>query len=130
MKTKIFLMLMLAVFSLSMVSGAFAEDNCASIQQEKKLNTKLNQNFVITLESNPSTGYGWYYDYDPEYVKLVDEYYIPNMHDPLMVGGGGKSIFIFKAIKAGETELTMKYLRPWENCLPAHEIIYKVKITE
>lgn len=130
MKTKISLMLILAVFSLSMVSGAFATtDDSIPVIKVTDLNTKLNEHFKITLDSNPSTGYGWYYDYDPEYLQLVDEYFIPNTDDPLMVGSGGKSVFVFKALKIGETDLTMKYLRPWENCLPAEEIIYKVKIT-
>ncbi|MGZ7043507.1 MAG: protease inhibitor I42 family protein, partial [Methanobacterium sp.] len=77
-----------------------------------------------------STGYGWSYNYNSKYIQLVNESYIPDTHDPWIVGSEGKSIFEFKAIKQGESDITLKYLRPWENCIPTQEIIYHVKITE
>ncbi|MGZ7095737.1 MAG: protease inhibitor I42 family protein [Methanobacterium sp.] len=131
MKTKIFSIFILAVFSLSLVSGVFATDNCIiPAKEEKQINIKLNENFKIILKSNRSTGYGWSYNYNSEYIQLIDENYIPDTHDPWIVGSGGKSIFEFKAIKQGESDITLKYLRPWENCIPTQEIVYHVKITE
>ncbi|MGZ7109577.1 MAG: protease inhibitor I42 family protein, partial [Methanobacterium sp.] len=93
MKTKIFSIFILAVFSLSLVSGVFATDNCIiPAKEEKQINIKLNENFKIILKSNRSTGYGWSYNYNSKYIQLVNESYIPDTHDPWIVGSEGKSI--------------------------------------
>ncbi|OEC84826.1 MULTISPECIES: protease inhibitor I42 family protein [Methanobacterium] len=119
--------LILAVFSLSMVSGVFAADRCIlPVKEEKKLTVNVNEKFNITLESNPSTGYKWISEFDSNSLKLVNETYIPDM--PIRCGSGGYQIFTFKALKTGKTDLTMKYIMPWENCLPAKEIIYHINI--
>lgn len=130
---KIASMLIMTVFSLSMVSGVFAE-NCApqSTIKEENLTIKVNEIFEIKLESNPTTGYEWFSIFDSNSLKLVNETYISDYpyvpYEPIICGSGGHQIFKFKALKTGKTDITMAYVRPWENCLPAEEIIYHVNI--
>lgn len=129
---KIASMLILAVFSLSMASAAFASYNCAaqnSTIEKKQLTVKVNEKFRINLESNPSTGYQWISEYDHVFLKLRSKY-IPPKDDDLIVGEPGTQKFVFKALKPGETDITLNYARPWENCIPAKTVIYHVKITE
>jgi len=124
-------MLILAVFSLSMVSGVFAADKCIlPVKEEKQLTVKVNKEFNITLESNPSTGYQWFQDVNSSFLKIISSQYCPpeDMNESNITGEPGTQIFTFKAVKTGKTDITMKYARPWENCLPAEEIIYHINI--
>ena len=125
---KIISILLIALFSLTIVSGAAADRCIQTNLKEKQLTVKVDQNFNINLKSNPTTGYNWESDYDPKYIQLVDEKYISN--NPMLIGSNGKTFFKFKALKPGETDITFKYFRSWENCLPSKEIIYHLKIQE
>jgi inhibitor of cysteine peptidase len=86
--------------------------------------------FTITLDSNPSTGYSWAAEYDENYLSLTSSTYESNA-DPELVGAGGRERFEFKAIKAGETEITLSYRRPWEEGVePIKRHISRVTIRE
>ncbi len=74
------------------------------------------QILVITLESNPTTGYRW------EQVEIQDsilqqmgeaEFKPSQTGEPPLVGAGGWEIFRFKAISAGQMTLQLVYLQPW-----------------
>ena len=72
---------------------------------------------VVTLKSNPTTGYGWE-------VAEIQESILEQMGEaefkqsetvgPPLVGAGGWEIFRFKAISAGQMTLQLIYHRPWE----------------
>jgi inhibitor of cysteine peptidase len=75
----------------------------------------VNKEFVIALGSNPTTGYSWQESYDETMLKLVEKTYKPGKAAKLgLIGAGGVEYFRFKALKAGTTEITMDYKRPWE----------------
>jgi len=72
---------------------------------------------IVTLESNPTTGYRW------EVVEIQEsileqmgeaEFKQSDTGEPPLVGAGGWEIFRFKAISAGQTSLKLVYHRPWE----------------
>jgi inhibitor of cysteine peptidase len=71
----------------------------------------VGQQFVIALGSNPTTGYSWQESYDETMLKLVKWNY---EEEEGLVGDGGVEYFRFKALKAGETEITLVYEQPWE----------------
>lgn len=128
---KIASIVIMAIFSLSMVSGVFAADNYViPFKEENQLTVKVNEKFNITLESNPSTGYQWFPDFNPRFLKImgINYYSQEDLNESGIVGGPGTQEFIFKALKAGKTDITMKYVRSWENCLPPEEIIYHINI--
>ena len=79
------------------------------------INISVNQEFVITLGSNPTTGYSWQESYDDAVLELVEKTYKPGEKAKQgAVGAGGVEFFRFKALKAGKTEITLVYKRPWE----------------
>jgi len=80
----------------------------------KKINTSVNQEFAIALDSNPTTGYNWEESHDASMLSLVNDKYVPDEKAPGLVGAGGTQYFYFKALKTGETEITVTYKRPWE----------------
>lgn len=94
----------------------FPEDmmeGCAE-EMEPMLDIKDGSEFFIVLKSNPTTGFQWDFDSDSDFLELVEQKYVPDSTDPMLVGGGGKDYFKFKALKSGITEITFSYLRPWE----------------
>jgi inhibitor of cysteine peptidase len=125
---KKYLALLIAMLALSfMVSGAVAaKDNNAAHKVPLKI-VKVNKEFKIALESNPTTGYSWTPKFNSKYIKLVNSTYVAYKTDPGMVGSGGIQIFTFKAIKPGKTAITMQYQRPWENS-PIKEVKYNIII--
>jgi inhibitor of cysteine peptidase len=83
------------------------------------IDTGVNQEFVIALGSNPSTGYSWQASYDETMLELVGgQSTYKEEAKKGMVGAGGVEYFRFKALKTGRTEVTLVYKRPWEEPTP------------
>ena len=79
------------------------------------INTGTNQEFIIALDSNPTTGYSWQASYDESVLELVGKSYeMGEEAKQGVVGAGGVEYFQFKVLKAGKTEITLVYKRPWE----------------
>ena len=75
------------------------------------------QILVVTLESNPTTGYRWELAETQESILQQmgeAEFKQSETGEPPLVGAGGWEIFRFKAISAGQTSLKLVYHRPWE----------------
>jgi inhibitor of cysteine peptidase len=83
----------------------------------------VNQQFVIALGSNQTTGYSWQESYDATMLELVEKIYKEEVK-PGVVGAGGIEYFRFKALKTGQTEITLVYKRPWEE--PNSQDVMKV----
>ncbi|MFX1258474.1 MAG: protease inhibitor I42 family protein [Promethearchaeota archaeon] len=86
----------------------------------QKINeVKLGDVFKVSLDSNPSTGYRWEVDFDTDYIKLKEKFYIPLSSK---LGAGGKESFSFSTLKHGKTAITMQYKRSWEKKVIKKEI--------
>jgi inhibitor of cysteine peptidase len=102
------------------VASAFAQDH---------FEVKVGKMFTVTLESNASTGYSWEIaePLDETKVKLVESLYNAAKTD--RVGAAGVELWVFKAVGAGETTISMKYVRPWEkDAAPAETATFAVTI--
>jgi len=77
------------------------------------VNIGVNQEFIIALGSNPTTGYGWQENHDQTMLELLEKSYKEEAKEDV-VGAGGIEYFRFKAVKAGQTDITMVYQRPGE----------------
>jgi inhibitor of cysteine peptidase len=79
---------------------------------------QVGDQFAVTLDSNPSTGYSWQsVGFDHSVVNLISSEF--KRGDRRMPGGGGKQIWTFKAVGAGSTTISFRYVRPWEKDAPA-----------
>ncbi len=75
----------------------------------------VNQEFIIALGSNPTTGYRWQESHDDNVLKLVERKYEMGQEAKQgVVGAGGVDYFRFKALKTGKTEITLVYKRSGE----------------
>jgi len=86
---------------------------------------------AITLEGNPTTGYTWVYDLSAQIIREVSNEYVADNANRGLPGAGGKFIFIFEAVTAGEAELVFSYLRVWEENVPAiYTVTYRVLVDD
>ena len=111
---------------LSLSSYAFAE---TQDDITNTIKTAVGKEFVITLDANATTGYEWQLanPTDDSLIKFMRSEYVPDKTG--LVGSGGKSIWTFKAVRSGKTQISFKYIRPWEKDIPpVKEAVYIVDI--
>jgi inhibitor of cysteine peptidase len=100
---------------MSFLAGMLLFVGCGdSAAKTPSISGKVGQNFVISLDSNPTTGYEWTPVYDQVILKLVSGEYKAASNPQGLVGAGGQQVFTFSPIKSGETLVKMVYKRPWE----------------
>ena len=111
-------LLLVAVVVISLAVGCVGEINTYT-DSGQTINIGANQEFIIALGSNPTTGYSWQESYDETKVELVKKSYEPGEKAKQgVVGAGGVEYFRFKPLKTGKTEITLVYKRPWEEPTP------------
>jgi predicted secreted protein len=80
----------------------------------KEVEVELPGSLVVTLASNPSTGFQW------QEAKISDEMvlaeYSHQFVEPQgdLVGAAGKDVWTFKTLEKGTSTLQFEYSRPWE----------------
>jgi inhibitor of cysteine peptidase len=88
-----------------------AEDNGGQVALEQ------GQVLVVSLASNPTTGYHWEVVEVDESILRQDgepEFAAPEAGATPMVGAGGTETFRFVVTGSGETSLALAYRRSWE----------------
>jgi inhibitor of cysteine peptidase len=90
----------------------------AGAAEPKPIDVRAGQEFKITLQSNPTTGYLWRFAKPPDekFLKLVSTKY--QAPESKLVGAGGSEVWTFKALAEGKTTLELNYQRPWEKSIP------------
>lgn len=82
---------------------------------------------TVSLDENPSTGYGWQYAASEDgIVQLTDDEYHSDAPAGI-VGAGGIRALSFAGMKEGTVTLTFTYLRPWEGD-PIRTVVIEVTV--
>lgn len=102
--------------------GATSESHVTS------MTASAGQNFTVTLDSNPSTGYQWDVSAiaNNDLVRFIKSDFVQS--DSGLIGAGGKQTLTFQALKAGETTIVLDYARPWEKENPADTYMIQLAI--
>ena len=93
----------------------------------RPLTVSPGEKFFIVIASNRTTGFSWQIakPINENVVKLQGSEYLPAKSD--LVGAGGKEVWAFTAVAAGQTTISLKYIRPWEKGKsPKQEAAYTV----
>ncbi len=104
---------------LALLAACASKPSSVTLQEGQQSDCPLEldngQILMITLPSNPTTGFRWVITKTAENVlrSMGPEVYT-NPEDAGMVGSGGKSTWRFKAYQAGQGALLMQYQRPWD----------------
>jgi inhibitor of cysteine peptidase len=126
--TKLSLILLLAI-----LLGACSPTKSVKVLTEKDAGQSIsivkNEQFKITLDGNPTTGYNWVASgLDGAILKQVGD---PEFNaDSNLMGAGGKITLTFQALATGKTTLKLDYRQPWDTTtLPSktYEVNVEVK---
>ena len=124
---KFLILVTLALVATSLVAGCGGGVKTYT-DSGQTISAGVNQEFVISLGSNPTTGYSWQESYDEAVLELVEKTYEWGEEaEQGLVGAGGVEFFRFKALKAGKTEITLVYKRTWEEGI-ADQKVFTVDI--
>lgn len=97
--------------------------------QNRMVEVMVGETFIISLDSNPTTGYVWEAQLDSNFIKHDREddrtFYTASEE----IGAGGKEEFKFQPLKSGKTEIIMLYKRVWE-AEPIEKKIFNIEINE
>lgn len=110
------------MFAVIIIAAALALAICGCGEQAKEhydpsipIVVEEGQEFVIVLESNPSTGYQWQLTQplEGEILSLVKTDFEESEEEGLL-GAAGEERWTFKAEGRGDTTIDFTYVRPWE----------------
>ena len=118
---KLVILITVAVIATSLVTGCVKEVGTYT-DSGQTVDIGVKQEFVIAIGANPTTGYDWEVSLDETMLEMGEmTYKMAEEAEHEIVGAGGVDYFRFKALKAGETEITMVYKRSWEEPTPQDE---------
>jgi inhibitor of cysteine peptidase len=112
------LMAGIAVGVMAATAGGGKSINVDASYSGKQVELSLGDSLVVTLASNVTTGYSWTLTgISDESVlqKTKSEYVAPKTN---LMGAGGTEVWTFKALKVGNSTISMGYSRPWESTPP------------
>ncbi|BAU73048.1 protease inhibitor I42 family protein [Metapseudomonas furukawaii] len=94
------------------------------------LSLSQGQPLVLTLPSNPTTGFRWVVrSAAPNVLQSLGPEVYTTPEDAGLVGSGGQSTWRFKASQPGDGHLHLEYLRPWETDIaPAESFDCRVSV--
>ncbi|MCF7973263.1 MAG: protease inhibitor I42 family protein [Phycisphaerae bacterium] len=92
---------------------------CIEVPVSERIEVKVGDEFTVSLDSNPTTGFSWLFlGALPQWLEQTDYQYRPSAHDPGIVGSGGVEEWTYKANAAGITTLLYAYCQPWASDVP------------
>ncbi len=118
MKARLALVCVLATVLLGLLacSSAAPEELSVDIANSgKEVALAAGGTLTVTLESNITTGYSWNENAnigDKTVMQQTDHKYQPPATP--IPGAGGKEVWTFKALKAGQSTISVEYRRPFE----------------
>jgi inhibitor of cysteine peptidase len=111
------------VLAVAMLAGvpAFAgpatavELNVTEADAGRQVTLDKNNVLVVSLDANPSTGYGWQVDGAAKMLDLIHDEFVSTSD---LLGAPAKHVLRFKAVASGKTTLNLVYSRVWEKAGP------------
>ncbi|HET7144251.1 MAG TPA: protease inhibitor I42 family protein [Anaerolineales bacterium] len=107
---KVFVLPILAILLASCGSPTptpVTQTRPAITEPSAPIEAQAGEAFHIVIDANPSTGYHWELigELDGNVVEFVSRDYTAD--EPVMPGSGGVDVWIFKAVSAGEVQITL-----------------------
>ncbi len=127
MKSKLILVCAMVAISLFLFAclpaskQASIDFSCDDFMKDQHISGEtevaVDGSLTVTLCSNPTTGFLWESAQitDQTVLEQVDYKFVsPESEPPPPPGTPGQEVWTFKALKEGETTISMEYSRPWE----------------
>lgn len=114
-KVNKFIVVMLLMTIVATGCGPTDEVRLDMADNGRQIEAEVGQILAISLESNPTTGFGWeLVELEDPILQLMGEAEFQPSESKEIVGAGGTEIFRIKAVSTGQTTLTLVYHRSWE----------------
>jgi inhibitor of cysteine peptidase len=128
---KLFILLIVAALALTACGGKSTEMPGGELvisEPGKTIEVTAGNEFKIVIDSNPSTGYQWKLvgALDENIVQFVSNEY--RASEPVMPGSGGSDVWVFRAVAAGETTITLGHFPPGEGQPAEQEVTFTVSV--
>lgn len=109
------LLLPLSLSLLAACASAPKQNIAVEEQSACPVVLKTGQNLILTLPSNPTTGYRWaIQDSAGGVLRALSPEVYRNPDNSSLIGAGGHSTWRFQAFAAGTGRLRLTYQQPWE----------------
>ncbi|GAB4503959.1 MAG: hypothetical protein Fur0043_09520 [Anaerolineales bacterium] len=121
----------LLVVALSGCGGGRDQEIHLEAQDDgKQVTLQSGQTLTVSLEANPTTGYRWQVlQIDPAVLEQSGEAeYKQAAGAEGLTGAGGVETLRFEALAAGQTTLTLGYMRSWESVPPLKTFTVQVTV--
>ena len=110
---------LLLPLGLALLTACAQKPTSVTLQQSQQSRCPMTlhggQQLILTLPSNPTTGFRWVVrDAAPGVLQSLGPEVYSNPEDAGLVGSAGQSTWRFQARQAGEGRLLLTYQRPWE----------------
>lgn len=108
---------LLLPFGLALLGACANQPSSQTVQQQSQCPLRLHsgQYVILTLPSNPTTGFRWVLrDGASNLLDSLGPEVYSNPEDAGLVGSAGQSTWRFQARQAGDGHLLLTYQRPWE----------------
>lgn len=125
---------LLTVSSLTLLAACSQTPQTISLDEQQSSRCPLElvrgQSVLITLRSNPTTGFRWQVqDAAPGVLRSLGPEVYSNPEDSGLVGSAGQSSWRFEATNPGGGRLLLVYRQPWEpNVAPAQTFECQVTV--
>lgn len=86
-------------------------------ESDTGITVKAGERFVIELDSNPTTGFGWRLDgaLDGAVVENLGSEYVAEEYEKGLLGAGGVELWSFRAVAPGTANISLIYVRSFED---------------
>ncbi len=125
---KLLMVLVVALPLAGLWGCSGAQDASVYGKENTEITVGAGQTFTIGLEENPTTGYQWTVTIADSIVELTKDEYYQAKTDPQIVGSGGQRVLTFKGTQNGETTITLKYERSFEENSTVETLVYHVTV--
>ncbi|RLG18896.1 hypothetical protein DRN67_03735 [Candidatus Micrarchaeota archaeon] len=115
--------------SWNMIAEESEEAEEVPADEPETIEVSAGEEFVITLFSNPTTGYDWAPVIEDETVVEYMGSECVGCDEEEMVGAGHDFNYKFKALAEGTTTITMNYERSWEDVPPINTTEFEVVVS-
>ena len=99
-------------------------------QSQCPISLQAGQQLILSLPSNPTTGYRWAVQEDAAAVlKALGPEVYSAAEDSDLIGGDGQSTWRFQATAPGEAQLLLTYAQPWDtSAAPADTFDCQIRV--
>jgi len=125
------ILIFLAVFIVVAAEYGYAQEKSEYSEADQTIEVNAGDTFVITFAYNQFTGFKWQLrdPLDKEMLELVGVKYV--LGAARFRGFGGKEIWTFKALKVGQTTISLKHIKPAAGgAPPTKEKTFSVSVKE